>query len=245
MHFTDQREYRIRFEWGERGLSALADAGPSAFVIVDVLSFSTCVVVAVERGAEILPYRWKDSSAERYAHEHAAVLAGSSSSPYSLALESLSVIPHGTRLVLPSPNGSTLAFAAADRGMVIAGCLRNCSAVSSFLNRQLGPVAIIAAGERWPDGSLRPCFEDMVGAGAIIARLTGSRSPEADSALAVYQAAEGRLEPALLGCSSGREHAEKGHPERVAIAAALDSFELRSDLTRRALHVRTGYDRHP
>jgi 2-phosphosulfolactate phosphatase len=223
MHFTDQRAFRVRFEWGERGLQTLAASTPAAFVIVDVLSFSTCVAVAVERGAEILPYRWRDGSAESYAREQGAALAGGAGSPYSLALESLSEIPRGTRLVLPSPNGSTLAFAAAGHARVIAGCLRNRSAVSAFLNSVPGPLAIIAAGERWADGSLRPCFEDMVGAGAIIAGLTGPHSPEAESALAVYQAAAARLEAALLDCSSGREHVEKGHPERVAIAAAVDS----------------------
>lgn len=50
----------MRFECGEQGVRALAAAGVSHFVIVDVLSFSTCVDVAVSRGAEIIPYFWKD-----------------------------------------------------------------------------------------------------------------------------------------------------------------------------------------
>jgi hypothetical protein len=34
MHFTDQRDYQIRFECGERGLAALADC--TRFVSTDV-----------------------------------------------------------------------------------------------------------------------------------------------------------------------------------------------------------------
>jgi len=225
MPVTDQCEYDIRCECGERGLAALAVAELACFAIVDVLSFSTCVTVAVEAGAEIFPYFWRDARAQAYAAAHDALLAGAPGSPYSLAVESLSTLTAGTRLVLPSPNGSTLAYAAAARGTVVAGCLRNRRAVSAFLNERLehGPIAIIAAGERWPDGSLRPCLEDWIGAGAIIAGLNGSRSPEAESVLASYEAVADRLPQTLTACSSGRELIEKGHPSNVSLAAAVDS----------------------
>jgi 2-phosphosulfolactate phosphatase len=225
-HFTDQRNYTVRLEWGRQGLLALGAADPPVFVIVDVLSFSTCVAVAVEQGAEVFPYRWKDGGAVAYAREHDAALAGSRgdvTAEYSLSPESLLTIRSGARLVLPSPNGSALSFEAVAQGTVIAGSLRNRAAVSAFLNEQNRPVAIIAAGERWPDGSMRPCLEDLVGAGGIIAGLSGSRSPEADAAVAAYDAVAGRLCATLVRCSSGRELVDSGYRRDVEIAAEVDA----------------------
>jgi len=89
--------------------------GPSikdAVVIVDVFSFSTAVDIALSRGASVLPYRWKDGSASRFARDHGALLAESRTvgGPYSLSPDSLLSVPPGTRLVIPSPNGSTSPF---------------------------------------------------------------------------------------------------------------------------------------
>jgi len=222
--YTDQSEYEVRFETGEQGLHALAVGGVSHFVIVDVLSFSTCVDVATERGAQIIPYFWKDSRAESYARERQALLAGGPGSTYALTVESLSRIPPGTRLVLPSPNGSALSFGAAQYARVLAGCLRNRAAISAYLNGLSGPIAVIAAGERWgSDGSLRACLEDTLGAGAILAGLGGTRSPEAEGAVAVFEAFRHRLRETLVRCSSGRELGEKGHPRNIEMAAEIDA----------------------
>ena len=94
---------------------------------------------------------------------------------YSLSPAGLLEIPAGTRLVLPSPNGSTLSLAT--RGTpTLAGCLRNSRSVAAYAGRLGRRVAVIPCGERWPDGSLRPAVEDLVGAGTIISRLRGSKS---------------------------------------------------------------------
>ena len=66
--FYDQTDYAIRFEWGAPGVEVLA-ACSDVVIIVDVLSFSTCVDIAMARGAVILPYQWRDASAETYARE--------------------------------------------------------------------------------------------------------------------------------------------------------------------------------
>jgi 2-phosphosulfolactate phosphatase len=57
-------------------------------VIVDVLSFTTTLSVAIDAGIEVLPYRWRDASAVRYAADHDAVLAvgRSSAKPGSISL---------------------------------------------------------------------------------------------------------------------------------------------------------------
>ena len=70
-----QREFQLRFEWGPRGIEHLASISDSV-VIVDVLTFSTAVVVAAARGATVFPYRWNDDGAADYARSVDALLAG-------------------------------------------------------------------------------------------------------------------------------------------------------------------------
>ena len=52
--FYDQSEFDIRQEWGLRGVEVLAPIS-DVVIVVDVLSFSTCVDVAVGRGGGGLP----------------------------------------------------------------------------------------------------------------------------------------------------------------------------------------------
>ena len=61
-----QDHFQARFDWGEDGLRALAPFA-TTIVIVDVLSFSTAVDIAVSRAAAVYPARWKDERAARRA----------------------------------------------------------------------------------------------------------------------------------------------------------------------------------
>src|SRR3546814_14704136 len=79
-----------------------------------------------------------------------------------------------------------------------AGSLRNASAVAAAAQDAAAEsirkrIAVIAAGEHWPGGNLRPAIEDLLGAGAIIERLQGRPSPEARAARAAYQSEERRV----------------------------------------------------
>ncbi len=215
----DQASFDIRCEWGLRGVEVLAPIS-DVVVIVDVLSFSTCVDVAVGRGARVLPYRWKDASAATFAAERKAKLAGRrGSSELSLSPPSMMRLSAGDRVVLPSPNGSTLTLSTGDKP-TLCGCLRNAAAVARQAMAMGRRIAVIPAGERWhDDASLRPAVEDWLGAGAIIAALNGTQSPESVAAAAALNEARAELVHRLAACSSGRELIDMGYAADVACAA--------------------------
>jgi len=217
-----QSEFEIRFEWGENGVARLAPMS-DAIIIVDVMSFTTCVEVAVSRGAIIFPCRYDDESAADFARSVGAELAGPrGKSRYSLSPASLIDIPKGTRFVLPSPNGSTLTLSTGDTP-TFAGCLRNCRAVAQAAMRCGRRISVIAAGERWKDDdSLRPAYEDLVGAGAIIHYLAGQRSPESEAAAAAFRHSRDSLASLLKRCSSGKELIAMGFEGALSIISELD-----------------------
>ncbi|XAS67086.1 2-phosphosulfolactate phosphatase [Micrococcaceae bacterium Sec5.7] len=234
-----QLPFTVRFEWGLDGAMAIAP-GAELAVVVDVLSFTTCVSVAVDRGAHVLPYRWNDESAAAFAAEQGAELAGRRGGPgLNLSPASLRRAHGLSRVVLPSPNGSTISRALAGLvPRVVAVSLRNARATAEWAAAQLPPaatIAVIAAGEGWPGGGLRPAVEDQLGAGAFLAALPEHRgsgfSPEAQWALEAFSAAEPRLADTLEECSSGRELIFAGYAEDVAISAELNQSSAVALLT--------------
>ena len=126
--------------------------------------------------------------------------------------------------MLPSPNGSTLSVLASER-TTLAGCLRNARAVARKAVGLGDRITVIAGGERWPDGSLRPAMEDWLGAGAVIAHLQGKRSPEAELAARSFKSALPDLDALLRGCISGQEILAKGRLRDVELAAQLNVSE--------------------
>src|SRR3546814_19184128 len=89
-----------------------------------------------------------------------------------------------------------------------AGSLRNASAVAAAAQDAAAEsirkrIAVIAAGEHWPGGNLRPAIEDLLGAGAIIERLQGRPSPEARAARAAYRELTDAIPAVLSGCPPG------------------------------------------
>lgn len=217
----DQAQFNVRCEWGEKGVLQLAPIS-DVVVIIDVLSFSTCIDVANSRGAIVFPHQWKDESAQTFAQSIGAELAEKRGGKrYSLSPASLLLISQGTRLVLPSPNGSSLSLATA-AAPTVTGCLRNCRAVALAATSYGRRIAIIPAGERWSDGSIRPSFEDFIGAGAIISYLAGSLSPEAQLAVAAYRGVRQSLECLVKQCGSGQELIERGFEQDIDLALEIN-----------------------
>ena len=138
----------ILTEWGIAGVGTLLEQA-AVLIIVDVLSFSTAVDVAVSKGALVYPFPYGDEDAAQAAADRVgAVLAKSrrsSGGQFSLSPRSLMAITAGTRIMLPSPNGARLSLACGDRP-VFAGCLRNAAAVA----RAARQIAGRRAGGRRP-----------------------------------------------------------------------------------------------
>ena len=241
--WSAQSGFDVRLGWGPIGLQALRDE-VSTLVIVDILRFTTALDVAVSTGASVAPAKWPYRPARSAAgaagvagaaaaegaggDEGTEVADGTGQRGLSLSPPTLAALGPGDRIVLPSPNGSHCCAEAAARGATVVGaCLRNAQAVAHWLLGTAGggPVAVVPCGERWPEGSLRPAVEDLIGAGAIVAGLEASGwapSPEARAASAAFRSARADLHGFLAASSSGRELSGQGHRDDVDWAAALN-----------------------
>lgn len=216
---------RVTCDWGVNALSHVPH--DEVVVVVDVFSFSSAVTIACGRGARIYPCPWSGERAEELARAEGARIASKTrDTAFSLSPSALRGIPAGTRMVLPSRNGSSIAFAARDAGFatIIAGCLRNAEAVANWIGER--DAAIIAGGERWPDDSLRFAIEDWVAAGAIIARLPHTRSAEAEAAVAGFERLRGDLAGHLGASLSGRELIDAGWADDVDVSTELDTDDV-------------------
>ncbi len=246
--------FLITCEWGEGALESALDHSeppPNALIIVDVLSFSTCVDMALAQGAHIYPYFYKDERALTFAREHQAQLVGSrSKTTPSLSPASLRFTSPGEKWVLPSPNGSTLTYRAQEKypqAAVFTVCFRNALAVAKYIVQRsaLKHIHVIAAGERWPQNTLRPAWEDFCGAGAFIHELEKLALQQSASAqLSARLSFEARwarntfrgctLAEDLKQCHSGQELIQRGFPEDVDLASAYNSSTVVPQLQRGA-----------
>jgi 2-phosphosulfolactate phosphatase len=238
-HPHAQSGFQVRLDWGLDGALLLQDA--HVVVVVDVLSFSTTVELAVTAGVDVLP--WGDAGgADDLARREGAALAGDpadeagklSISPSSVTADAVAALGTPARLVLPSSNGGAIARALAERGRtVIAGSLRNAAAVADevlALQERLGDratVAVIPAGERHASGALRPAVEDLLGAGAIVDALTAVGidhcSPEAATASSAYHALRRGIGHLVSASASAEELRGRDLAADVDLARQVDA----------------------
>lgn len=214
------------------------DADVDVIVVVDILSFTTTVDLALMHGVEVLPFGGGDPA--EYAAHHGAVVAserggaGVSLSPASIAESIASGSADGTsRFLIASPNGSGLCFELVDhQATVVAACLRNCTAVAQWVlarQEEKGDrfrVAVIASGEERSDGSIRFAVEDLLGAGAMIDALAAAGidycSPEAAVASAAFIALKGATGHLISASTSGQELITRGFRSDIELASEID-----------------------
>jgi 2-phosphosulfolactate phosphatase len=222
---------RCTLEWGRDGARRAAARG-DVVVVVDVLSFSTAVAIAVERGARIIPCR-KQIDAENLAVGTEIVAAerrGSGGGHYTLSPLSMREVSRGLMIALASPNGATCAEVARQtRAVYSAGLVNAKRTARAIIDRTDADelITVVACGERWDvegeDGSLRFAIEDYLGAGAVLAALDVAMDAEAAFAAAAFHAMRHRIDETIWDSVSGRELRERGYGDDVIYASKLDS----------------------
>lgn len=73
------------------------------------------------------------------------------------------------------------------------------------------PIKVIAVGDRWPYGTLRPTLENLLGIAALIAQLAANKSPEVRTAESVQPAFKEDLTGAATSCESRLELVSRGY----------------------------------
>lgn len=232
----EQPGSRCRLEWGRDGARRGASRG-DILVIVDTLSFATCVGTAVEYGGIIRPCTYDEHPADVARHVGGEVAVRREETPakgrFSLSPTSYLNMEPGTVVVLASPNGATCSRYCSDVPYLFAGALINASAVGKKISEIIAgtdlSVTVVACGERWEnpgeDGAMRVAVEDYLAAGGIIANIQGEKSAEAIICEETFRATRHSIEELLMNCGSGLELRERGFEGDVLYAARLDIYD--------------------
>lgn len=240
-HIFDQHPYRVRLEWGRRGVRAAAERG-DVIVIVDALSFTSAVATAVAHGIDIYPLSEDDDAAAFARMKDAELAVHRDDVPargrFSLSPQTFETDAAGARVVVASPNGATCGRIARDAPYVFAASLLNAAAVASAVGGILRETercaTIVACGERWQtpgdDGDLRFSLEDYIAAGAVVSYIEAATSPEARAASAAYHGANASLLDTLLDCASGRELIARGYEADVRFCAKINAYDAVPEL---------------
>jgi 2-phosphosulfolactate phosphatase len=233
----DQSPQVCRVEWGKRGARDAAERG-DIIIIVDVLSFSSTVISALNFGAIIYPYP-PHLDGGKYAKKVGAEYILGRSEAAKLDKPTLSPVSFNQehankRYVLSSLNGAFCTWIANKVPALLIGSFLNAFAVGEFANqlrRQIGGnITVVPCGEQWSDkgeleDSLRPAIEDYLGAGAILSYLEGSRSPEAEVCFGAFVQSKDKLKDLIWECGSGRELRERGFAEDVMYCSRLNDCQ--------------------
>ncbi|MFG2200110.1 2-phosphosulfolactate phosphatase [Kitasatospora sp. NPDC048715] len=231
----------VHVEWGVPG-AALAAARGDAVVVVDVLSFSTTLAVAVDRGfaclvysgAEIAEMGGREAAAERLRARALSKRRRVPPGALSLSPGSLTRAEPGQRVLFTSLNGASIVAASASAPALLVAGLRNAAASARTARAVLTSgtarrITIVASGEQWSSvepgvSGMRPAAEDWLGAGLLCLRLReAGLSLSAEAALS---AASWTSSDVLRDCVSARELVAAGFAEDVELSLELDVSDV-------------------
>lgn len=237
--FEPWPEAEVHVEWAPIGAQLAAERG-DVVVVVDVLSFSTTLSIAVEREFTCFVYSGAEigemgGPAEAGRVLGARPLSGQrqvSPGEISLSPQSLLSAGPGQRVLFTSLNGAATVAAAASAPSLIVGGLRNATAVAAIVERLLRGgaarrVTLVASGEQWSSVQsgiavgLRPSLEDWSGAGLIASHLAAAGFELSAEALAAARSWSGP--EALARCVSARELVAAGFARDVELALEVDA----------------------
>jgi len=233
--FAPWSRAQVHVEWGMIGAQQAAGRG-DVVVVVDVLSFSTEIVLAAAEGKTCLVY--SDTELEAMGGIEAAA-AALDARPYRrfhhLGDDDAGLPPAGSgssasweRVLFRSTNGASATRAAEAAPELLIGSLRNARACAGHLGRLLASTAVqrvtlVACGSVTVTGEgyrFRPALEDWLAAGRIAAHLASAGlvlSPEAHAAAGCWPGDE-----MLPACVAANTLIEAGLGEMVELAFAVD-----------------------
>lgn len=235
--FFDQSPYKCKVEWGRRGAREAAERG-DIVIIVDVLSFSSTVITALNNGAVIHPYP-KNLNGQQYADKIGAEYILGRSEAAKLGKPTLSPVSFNQshfdkKYILTSLNGAHCTWIASKASALLIGALLNAESVAAVANQlhiqTKANISVIPCGEEWEEireheNTLRPAIEDYLGAGAILSYLDGEKSPEAEICMTSYLSIKQKIDSLMWHCGSGRELREKGFQSDVEHCSRLNVYQ--------------------
>lgn len=234
----------VLFTPADFGTLPLRDLSGSTCAVFDVLRATTTLLTALGAGAEsVRPVSSIEEALRERASDPAVLLAGErdgiritaersggvafdlGNSPREFTAQRV----FGRRIVATTTNGTRALRACVGAAHVLPACLRNVGSVADWMVAQPTGQWIVVCSGTYEDAA----YEDVVGAGALVDRLT-RRMPEVellDSAVvarSIYREASSDLVAALsTHARNGRRLA--AHPELapdVAICATEDDLPM-------------------
>ena len=226
---------RVDIALSRRDLGRRSAAGRAA-VVIDIIRASTTITIALHHGcAGIVPARTlREAKAVALTLGDDALVAGEraaakmagadlGNSPAEYGRERV----EGKTVVLTTSNGTRAFRTIKGARDVIACAFLNVSATARWLRRAGLDVLIVCAGR---NGHF--CFEDAVGGGMLIDRLSRisdrplELSDGARAARLLYAANQGNLLEMLRGCEWGRDITRKGFGADLEVCAQVDLTDV-------------------